>query len=54
MHLTIKSISIHVQHIDENISQCKIFLSQVYAPILLSGIIDKIRVLNSKFYLFLN
>ena len=37
----------HVQHTDENISQCKIFLSQVCPPILLSDMIDKIRVLNS-------
>ena len=53
MRMTIKSMSIHVQHIDENISHCKIFLSQVCPPILLSDIIDKIRVLNSKLYSFL-
>ena len=53
MRMTIKSMSIHVQHIDANISQCKIFLSQVCPPILLSDIIDKIRVLNSKLYSFL-
>ena len=53
MRMTIKSMSIHVQHIDENISQCKIFLSQVCPPVLLSDIIDKIRVLNSKLYSFL-
>ena len=46
-------MSIHVQHIDENISQCKIFLSQVCPPILFSDIIDKIRVLNSKLHSFL-
>ena len=53
MRMTIKSMSIHVQHINENISQCKIFLSQVCPPILLSDIIDKIRVLNSKLHSFL-
>ena len=45
--------SIHVQHIDGNILQCEIFCSQVCPPILLSDIIDKIRVLNSKLYSFL-
>ena len=53
MPMTIKYMSIHVQHIDMNISQCKIFLSQVCPPILLSDFIDKIRVLNSKLYSFL-
>ena len=53
MRMTIKSMSIYVQHIDENISQYKIFLSQVCTPILLSDIIDKIRVLNSKLHSFL-
>ena len=53
MRMIIKALSIHVQHIDENISQCIIFLSQVCPPILLSDIIDKIRVLNSKLHSFL-
>ena len=53
MPMTIKYMSIHVQHIDENISQCKIFLSQVCPLILLSDFIDKIRVLNCKLHSFL-
>ena len=53
MRMTIESMSAHVEHLDEDISQCKTFLSQVRPPILITDVIDKIRVLNSKLYAFL-
>ena len=53
MRITIKSMSVCKQHIDENISHCKTFLSQVCPPILFTAIIAKIRLLNSKLCSFL-
>ena len=46
--MTIKSMSIHAKHINENIWRCNIFLSHVCPLILLSDIIDKIRMLHMR------